>query len=255
MSEIREGDNVLFWMDPRHNYLIRVRSFDFHTDKGTIRVGEAVGKKFGEWLLTSKGVKVYLLKPVLSDYIMKSERKTQIIYPKDIGLILLHTGIGPGSRVVEVGTGSAALTTALAYYVRPSGRVYTYEIREEFLEIAKRNLQRAGLLDFVEMKLKDAYEGIDERDVDAVTLDVPEPERVIPHAYEALKGSGCLASFSPTIEQVVRTVEALREHGFADIRSYECLLRRYRVARGMTRPETRMVAHTGYITFARKVVV
>ncbi len=255
MSEIELGDRVLFWIDARRNYLLNVSLRLFHTDKGTINVGDAVGKKYGEWIETSKGARVYLLKPTLSDFIMKSERKTQIIYPKDIGIILLHTGVGPGSKVVEVGTGSAALTTALAYYVRPDGRVYTYEIRKEFMEIAKRNLERAGLLQYVEMKLKDASEGIDEREVDVVTLDVPEPEKIIPHAYEALKGSGCLASFSPNIEQVVRTVEALKKHNFVDIRSYECLLRRYRVARGMTRPETRMVAHTGYITLARKVLV
>jgi tRNA (adenine57-N1/adenine58-N1)-methyltransferase len=164
----------------------------------------------------------------------------------------MFSGIGPGSRVVEAGTGTGALTTALAHYVKPDGKVYSYEIREEFLKTAEKNLKRAGLVDFVELKNKDVTAGIDERDIDSVILDLATPWLVVPHAYDALKPCGTLVSFSPTIDQVVKTVEALNENGFADIETVECLMRGMQTERGKTRPQTLMTGHTGYITFARK---
>jgi len=190
----------------------------------------------------------------LCDFIMKSVRKTQITYPKDIALIIMFSGIGPGSHVVEAGTGTGALTTALAHYVKPQGKVYSYEIREEFLKTAEKNLKRAGLIDFVELKNKDVTMGIDERNVDTVILDLATPWLVIPHAYNALKSCGTIVSFSPTIDQVVKTAEALKENGFVDMETVECLMRGMQVERGKTRPQTLMTAHTGYITFARKAL-
>ena len=181
-------------------------------------------------------------------------RATQIIYPKDMGLILSFTGIGPGWRVVEGGTGTGALTAFLAYHVRPEGRIYTYEVRPEFLKVAEENIARLGLSDFVEFKLADITEGIDERGVDAVILDIASPWEAVPHAYEALRPSGSFASFSPTIDQVVKTVEALRAHGFVAIEVVECLLRHIRAEPGKTRPEWLMRAHTGYMVFARKAL-
>jgi tRNA (adenine57-N1/adenine58-N1)-methyltransferase len=169
-------------------------------------------------------------------------------------LIILYSGIGPGSRVVEAGTGTAALTSAIAHYVRPTGRVYTYEIRQEFQKNAKKNLERAGLLDFVELKEGDVTEGIEEKDADAVILDMATPWLVVPHAYTALKGSGVLVSFSPTIDQVVKVVEALAEYGFVCVETVETLIRFMQVERGKTRPQTVMTGHTGYLTFARKAV-
>jgi tRNA (adenine57-N1/adenine58-N1)-methyltransferase len=181
-------------------------------------------------------------------------RKTQITYPKDIALIIMFSGIGPGSRVVEAGTGTGALTSALAFHVKPTGRVYSYEVRAEFIETALKNLKRAGLDEYVEIKNQDITLGINEKEVDAVMLDMATPWLVVPHAYSALKGSGSLVSFSPTIDQVVKTVENLKKNGFVDIETVECLLRRMQVVRGKTRPETLMTAHTGYITFARKTI-
>jgi tRNA (adenine57-N1/adenine58-N1)-methyltransferase len=166
----------------------------------------------------------------------------------------MFSGIGPGSRVVEAGTGTGALTTALAHYVQPKGHVYSYEVRGEFAETARKNLQRASLLSLVELKNKDITLGIDETGVDAVVLDLATPWLVIPHAYASLKGSGTLVSFSPTMDQVVKTVEALTENGFIDIETIECLMRGMQTERGKTRPETLMTAHTGYITYARKAL-
>ena len=138
--------------------------------------------------------------------------------------------------------------------MKPNGKVYTYELREEFQRNAEKNLKRANLLDYVEVKSGDVTAGIEERNVDAVVLDLAVPWLVVPHAYNALRPSGILVSFSPTIDQVVKTTEALKEVGFVFIETVECLLRAMQVERGKTRPHTMMTGHTGYITHARKAV-
>ena len=165
---------------------------------------------------------------------------------------MILSGVGPGWRVVEAGTGTGALTSALAHYVQPTGHVYSYDVREDFQRTAAKNLQRAGLAAFVELKNQDITAGIDETAVDAVILDLATSWLPIPHAYGALKPSGSLISFNPTVDQVLKTVEALQENGFVDIHSVECLLRGMQVERGKVRPQTVMTGHTGYITTARK---
>lgn len=252
-QKIGEGDYILLYLSQRKTYLIKVEAGkSFHTHKGFIKFDDLVGREYGSSVLSSLGIEFIALKPLLRDYIMKSVRKTQITYPKDIALIVVFSGIGPGSCVVEAGTGTGALTTALAHFVKPKGKVYSYEIREEFLKTAEKNLKRANLFDFVELKNKDVTIGIDESDVDAVILDLATPWLVVPNAYNALKSCGTIVSFSPTIDQVVKTVEALNENGFVDIESVECLMRGMQVERGKTRPQTLMTGHTGYVTFARK---
>lgn len=254
-QKICEGDNVLLYLDARRTYMIKVQAGQtFHTHKGYLKLDELIGKEYGEPLKSSLGIYFTTLKPALTDYIMKSSRNTQIIYPKDAALIVMFSGIGPGSRVVESGTGTGSLTTALAHYVGATGKVYTYELRSEFQKNAAKNLQRSKLIDYVEMKSGDVTLGIEERDVDAVVLDLAVPWLVVPHAYEALKPSGILVSFSPTIDQVVKTTEALKDSGFVFIETVECLMRAMQVERGKTRPQTLMTGHTGYITHARKVI-
>jgi tRNA (adenine57-N1/adenine58-N1)-methyltransferase len=254
-EKIGEGDYVLLCLDPRRTYMVKVEAGkSFHTHKGFIKLDDLVGKEFGAAVQSSLGIEFTALKPSLTDYIMKSSRKTQITYPKDAALIVMFSGIGPGSRVVESGTGTGALTMALAHYVKPEGKVYTYEFREEFQKNAEKNLKRANLLDFVELKSGDVTAGIEERDVDAVILDLAVPWLVVPHAYEALKPSGTIVSFSPTIDQVVKTTEALKENNFVFIETVECMMRAMQVERGKTRPHTMMTGHTGYITYARKAV-
>lgn len=254
-QKITEGDYVLLYLSPRKTYLVKVEAGKtFHTHKGFIKFDDLIGKAYGSTVLSNMGVEFAALKPLLRDYVMKSARQTQITYPKDIALMVMFSGISSGSRVVEAGTGTGALTTALAHYVRPNGKVYSYEVRKEFLETAEKNLRRAGLTSFVELKNKDVTVGIDEADVDAVILDLATPWLVIPHAYSALKPCGTLVSFSPTIDQVVKTAEALKENSFIDIETVECLMRGIQTERGKTRPQTLMVGHTGYITFARKII-
>ena len=252
---IREGDDILLYLDRKRTYLVRAeKEKSFHTHKGIVQLSELIGKEYGTQIASTMGVQFVALKPTVRDYIFKMLRKTQITYPKDIALIVMFSDAGPGSRVVEAGTGPGALTSALAFYVKPSGRVYSYEVREQFMELARKNLERAGVLEYIELKNKDITEGIEEKDVDAVILDMATPWLVVPHAYSALKGSGALVSFSPTVDQVVKTVEALKESGFVDVRTVECLMRGMQIERGKTRPETLMTGHTGYITFARKAV-
>ena len=254
-EKIMEGDYVLIYLDARRTYMVKIEAGKtFHTHKGYLKLGEIVGQEYGQPIKSSLGVYFTTLKPSLTDYIMKSSRNTQITYPKDAALIVMFSGIGPGSRVVESGTGTGALTSALAHYVGPTGRVYTYELRSEFQKNALKNLQRSKLIDYVEMKSGDVTLGIEERDIDAVILDLAVPWLVVPHAYEALRPSGTLVSFSPTIDQVVKTVEALKENSFVFIETVECLMRAMQVERGKTRPQTLMTGHTGYITHARKIL-
>jgi tRNA (adenine57-N1/adenine58-N1)-methyltransferase len=253
-QKIAEGDNILLYLDLRRTYMIKVQAGQtFHTHKGYIKFDDLIGKDFGSTFKSSLGIDFTVLKPQLTDYILKSQRNTQIIYAKDAALIIMFSGIGPGSRVVESGTGTGALTTALAHFVQPTGKIYSYDIRPEGQKTAEKNLKRSGHLDYVELKLKDVVTGIDERDVDAVVLDMAVPWLVVPQAYEALKPSGTIVSFSPTIDQVVKTVEALKENNFLNIETFECIMRGMQTERGKVRPQTLMTGHTGYITHARKV--
>lgn len=255
LSVIRESDDVLLYIDAKRTYLVRVgKDVSFHTHKGHLSLGELIGKPYGSSITSNTGAQFYALKPLVRDYVLKSKRRTQILYPKDLGLILILTGIGPGSRVVEAGTGSGALTMVLANALRPNGKVFSYEIREEFLKEADASLKRAGCSEYVQLKLRDITEGIEEEEVDAVVLDLAIPWLVVRHAATALRGGGVLLSFSPTIEQVMKTVSALEKEHFIEVETVETILRRINVAENRTRPDTLMIGHTGYITTARKVI-
>jgi len=252
---IRENDLVLFYDGKRRKYVRTVRVGDrLETDLGYIDMQAAIGKEVGSTVSTSKGVRFYLLKPTLTDLIFTFRRPTQVIYPKDAGLILLEADIRPGMKVVEVGTGSGFLTAILSEYVGPEGRVYTYEYRREFLLAAKRNLSRHGLGSNVEFKLKDATRGIDERDVDVVVIDIADPWNVLRHAWEALKPSGRFASFSPTYNQVEKTCIEASKVGFIMLHTFEVLVRDIISDETRTRPASRMIAHTGFVTVGRKAV-
>ena len=255
MSIINEGDEVLLYLDKKRTYKVRIEeNKQFHTHKGYLELGDLIGKSWGVVITSSLGVSFYALKPMIKDLVHKTDRRTQVLYPKDIGYILFQLDIGSGSRVVEAGTGSGALTMALANAVRPEGKVFTYEIIEKHLKTAKGNIQRSGLMPYVEMELLNIIEGIPPKNVDAVVLDMATPWMVVPHAWESLRGSGIFLSFSPTIEQVMKTVYSLGEHPFIEIETAELILRNITVAKDRTRPQTVMIGHSGYLTTARKVI-
>lgn len=255
MTLINEGDELLLYMDQKRTYKVQVvQGKKFHTHKGFIELGELIDKPFGMTVTSSLGVSFYALKPLIRDRILKTHRRTQVLYPKDIGYIILQLGLGSGTRVVEAGTGSGALTMAMADSVRPDGMVYTYEINEKHQKTARKNIERSGLMSFVEMKLGNVTEGILEKDLDAVVLDMATPWLVVPHVWDSLAGSGMFLSFSPTIEQVMKTVEELRKLLFIEIDTVELILRHITVAPNKTRPRTQMIGHSGYLTTARKVL-
>ena len=204
-----------------------------------------------EGKVLSIGGKRFLVLPAsLLDRLECIERKAQIVMPKDAATVVFNCGIGPGSVVVEAGIGSGALTIALAHFVGPEGKVVSYEIREEFAALARRNLERAGLSDRVEVRLADVTKGIEERNADAVVLDLPTPWEAVAHARTALRPGGAFCSLSPNSAHVVRTVEELGRQGFVDVQTLENLQRRMLVRDGWMRPEETL-AHTCYLTFAR----
>jgi tRNA (adenine57-N1/adenine58-N1)-methyltransferase len=177
------------------------------------------------------------------------------MYPKDIGYVLLKLNIMPGSRVIEAGTGSGGLTLAVARAIGPTGRLFSYEVRSDILEIAFRNLDDLRLADVVEFKLRDIADGFDEKDVDALFLDVRRPWAYLSQAVAALRSSGFFGAILPTTNQVVELIQALETHGmFGSIEVEELSLRPYKAVPSRLRPMDRMVAHTGYLIFARKVV-
>ncbi|MFQ5552712.1 MAG: tRNA (adenine-N1)-methyltransferase [Thermoplasmata archaeon] len=195
-----------------------------------------------------------ILEPSVRDQIETLRRKAQIVGPKDGAYIVFNTDLQAGDTVIEGGAGSGALTVMLAHAVAPSGQVVSYEVRPDFLEVARGNVEGGGYDDVVRFHEADIAAGIEETEVKAVILDVPEPWTAVPAAKSALRPSGHFASYSPTVEQMRETVLALRQAGFVDIWSVELLERRMEVGRG-TRPAFQMLGHTGYTTFARHVEV
>ena len=250
---MKEGERIILIDERGRKYLTKAERRGLQTDLGVVDLGETIGKEPGARLKSHLGKEFILLRPSIVDYLQKLRRVPQIMLPKDAAQIVAYTGVGPGSMVVDAGVGSGSLAIFLGNLVRPNGRVVSYEVREDFAAIAEENIRMTGLSDVVKVKLKDIYEGIDERDVDLVTLDLPQPERVLPHAERALKPGGHLAVFAPCIEHIQRLHGELPKYSFTNYRTIECLVREFEVRPGATRPSTRMIAHTGYLTFARRV--
>jgi len=248
------GEYVVLLDEKDRKYLVRLEARKFSTDLGVLDLGELIGKEPGAVVKTHLGREFIALRPSRADVLEKIRRAPQIMLPKDAAQIVAMTGVGPGSRVADCGTGSGALAIFLGSLVRPNGHVFSYENREEFASIARKNVEMAGLSDVITIRIRDVLtEGIDEGDLDLVTIDMGGPELVVPKVKEALKIGGYVAVFSPCIEPVQRVCEVMRSEGFREISTVECLVREIEVRPGATRPSTRMIAHTGYITVGRRV--
>lgn len=253
---IQAGDLVLIYLDPKRQFLVQITGgLKLSSDHGSINSDSIIGKPFGHTGSTHLGRPFYCLRPSVSDVMLKVKRLTTIVYPKDLGYLLLETAIGPGARVIEVGTGSGALTIALAKFVAPDGVVYSYDRREEFIENARKNVERAGCLDNVEFRFRDvAQDGFSDAGADAVFIDVPEPWAIVPHAARAVKTGHYTVSWSPNMEQVKRTIDALKEHHFVRISAHEMMLRELLVRTQGTRPRERSITHTAYLVRAQKII-
>jgi len=225
----------------------------FETHRGILLHDDLIGRQWGTQVFSHLGAAFYLLQPSLADILIDLPRTTQILYPKDIGFILVTMGIGPGTRVLEAGTGSGSMTIALAYAVGSEGQVVSYEVRPDMQNLARKNLERVGLAARVDFKLRDISQGFDETDADAFFLDVPNPWDYIPQVRAALRPGGFLCCLVPTVNQVTDLLLSLRRANFAFIEVCELLLRYYKPEPARLRPTDRMVAHTGFLIFGRPI--
>ncbi len=230
-------------------FLVEEEREVLHTDLGVIRLA---GAEPPAELRSHLGHRFVMLEPSVVDLHEKLPRAGSVVVRKEVGLIVANTGIGSGSKVVEAGTGTGSLAIYLAHIVGDTGRVYTYELNEKHLEIARRNFAAAGVEHRIVAELRDVREGIEAEEVDAVVFDMPDPWLAVEHAFSALKRGGFIAVYNPYIEQIRRAYEAMREAGFRFLRVVELLEREIEVRSVGTRPRTRMVGHTGYLAFGRK---
>lgn len=258
-DKVKENDLIFLILDGKRRWLVQVRAGEsFHSHRGIIEFDDIIGKDFGTVVFSkpyeTQGYKFFILKPLPSDYVVHMSRKTQIIYPEDAGLILLYSGIGPGSVVIEAGCGSGALTCILGNYVRPNGHLFSYDIREKSLKNARKNVERANLENVVSIEFGNIItDDLNLEKVDSVVLDLGDPWNAVEKVAKYLKLSGTLVSFSPTIEQIKKTTFAMEENSFVEINTYELIKRKIQVKKNATRPDSRMVGHSGYITFGRKI--
>ena len=253
-SIAQDGDLAqLVGLRHKHFIVMLKAGAKFETHRGILMHDDLIGKPWGTQVFSHIGAPFYLLQPSLGDLLIDLPRTTQILYPKDIGFIFVTMGIGPGQKVMEAGTGSGSMTTALAFAVGSQGHIISYEVKPDVQNLARKNLTRFGLDSRVDFKLRDIQDGFDETDSDSFFLDVPNPYDYLRQVREALKPGGFLCILVPTTNQVEKTLLALRQADFAFVEVCETLLRFYQAEPNRLRPTDRMVAHTGYLIFARKI--
>jgi len=251
-SNLEFGDLVQIIDNKDRRYsLVLEPDGEFQNHHGNLKHSDIVGKPQGSKVETSRGQEFTVLKPTLSEFLISMPRGAQIIYPKDIGAIIMLADIAPGVKVFESGLGSGALSTSM---LRIGALIKGYEIREDFAGRAKNNVKKflgEQALENYDVEINDSYEGIPDQDFDRVVLDLPEPWKVIPHVPGKLLPGGVFVSYSPSVMQVSKVDEALKSSGFTEITVTEVLHRTWHVNGQAVRPDHRMVAHTGFLTRAR----
>lgn len=256
MSITNEGDLIQLVGLSHKSFILSLKAGEvFHTHRGILCHNDLIGKPWGSQVLSHNGSPFFILQPSLSDILRNTKRATQIMYPKEIGYILLYMGIHPGSRVIEAGTGSGSFTTALALAIGKTGKVYSYERKAEHQSAAERTLKNLRLLDNVELKVRDIGEGFDEKSVDALFLDLPNPYDYLEQVRNSLKPGGHFGCIVPTANQVMKVLVALRRHAFAFVEVCDVSVRFYKTEPTRFRPTDRMIAHTGYLIFARPILL
>jgi len=251
---VQEGDVVLLVSPDRKHYLIRVKAGErWFSHHGSIHHDDLIGRPLGRTLHTEHGYAYLALEPSTHDLIHTLPRTTQIIYSKDAAQIVMRLSLYPGRTLIEAGTGSAGLTLVLARAVMPTGRVYSYETRPESFDMARNNLDELRLLPYVTLHNEDIVGGFHETVVDAVFLDLREPWLFLDQTWAALKGSGFFGALVPTINQVTQLVEGLQSRSFGDVMVEEIIQRPWKIVPARLRPEDRMIAHSAFLVFARKI--
>ncbi len=250
---LRAGERVMLIDAKDRNYLVTLKEGgQFHTHSGVVAHDDIIGMEEGNLIRGTTERSFLVLRPTMADVVLKMPRGAQVIYPKDLGAILMQADIAPGHRVFEAGVGSGALSMTL---LRAGAHVTAYEIREDFAVHARRNVvEMLGEDISYDIHIRDVTQGIDERDLDRILLDMPEPWLVVPHAQVALRPGGIFLAYLPTINQTQLLREALRAHEFALEETVEILRRTWHVDGRSVRPDHRMVAHTGFLTSARRIV-
>jgi tRNA (adenine57-N1/adenine58-N1)-methyltransferase len=255
MTKIKNNSYVLFFYNDSKKWLNKIsKDQALNTHVGVIKHSDAIGKEYGSRVRTNKDKYVYLLEPTIHDFVMKSQHGTQIVYPKDLGYIAARAGVQSGQTVVEIGTGSGALTTFLASIVKPRGHVYTFDVEPKFMEIAKKNITRAGMIKYVTMENLDikTAKKMPLAETDLAIIDLGDPWSVIPQVRKMLKGSGAVIAICPTMNQLEKLTMSLVENEFTDIECSEHILRTIDAREGKTRHSFYGIGHTTYIAFARK---
>ena len=251
----QEGEHALIIDRRGRRYLALLRSgAKFESHLGAFEHDALIGADPGSWMTTNRGHVLLGVKPTMADFALEMPRIATVGYPKDLGAILVYGDIFPGARVLEAGCGSGAVTMALLRAVGEHGSLISYDVRQDMIDRTRENVS-VMLADTsnLTLKLGDVYEGFEERELDRIVLDLPEPWLVVPHASESLLPGGIFVSFSPTVLQVHELVRTLRAmHTFEMMETMEVLQRPWNVSARSVRPEHRMVAHTGFITVARR---
>jgi tRNA (adenine57-N1/adenine58-N1)-methyltransferase len=253
VAPLGPGEHVLLVDSKNRRHLVVLATGgEFHTHAGFVPHDAMIGQPDGVTVRSTRGARFLVLRPTLGEYVLEMKRGAQVIYPKDLGPILLRADVYPGARVLESGVGSGALTMALLRAVGPTGHVTGYELRADFAQRARRNVEGYLGPDVpLTVEIRDVYEGIDETDLDRILFDLPEPWRGVKHAAHALRPGGILLCYLPTILQVARLREALDDSPFGLAETVEVLQRGWHVEGQAVRPDHRMVAHTGFLTSAR----
>ncbi len=249
---LRAGEPVLLIDRKSRRYLIDLDAgAEFHSHTGVLSHDDLIGSEEGDRHRSTRGATFVAVRPTYSDFVLKMPRGAQVIYPKDVGAILLQADIHPGARVLESGLGSGALSTAL---LRAGADICGYELREDFEARARSNVERflgPEVMDRYRTEVRDVYDGISETGLDRVVLDLPEPWQVVAHAAGALRRGGIVLAYTPSIVQATRLREALEESPFGMAETMEVMHRGWHIAGAAVRPDHRMVAHTGFLTHAR----
>jgi tRNA (adenine57-N1/adenine58-N1)-methyltransferase len=250
-----DGDLIMLVSTDRKPYILRLNhGAQLQTNHGVLQHDAMINRPWGSVIASHLGERFYLLQPTLRDLLLFLPRRSQIIFPKDLGYILLRLSIGQGGRVAEAGCGSGALTMGLAWAVGPEGKVLSCDRRQDMIDLARGNLERAGLQGRVEFLKRDLADGLPGPQVDSFFLDLPKPHEYLTQVEQALRGGGVVGAILPTTNQVSDFLRGLRVYAFRLMDVAEISLRFYKVIPDRLRPVDRMVAHTGYLVFARRVI-